>query len=126
MSGVTFDMRENGIEVHQMRAEPWNVTLIDTGDTSMTGGRLLRVANHLRDEETVFFTYGDGVADIDIAETLRFHLKHGRKATLTATHPPARFGALDIVDGQVSSFIEKPKGAGGRSEEHTYELQSLM
>src|SRR3546814_2992393 len=66
MSDVTFDMRENGMEVHQMRAEPWNVTLIDTGDTSMTGGRLLRVANHLRDEETFFFTYGDGVADIDI------------------------------------------------------------
>jgi len=113
MSDVTFDMQHNRMEVHHKRAEPWNVTLVDTGDESMTGGRLLRVAHFLRDEGAFCFTYGDGVADVDIAATIAFHRKHGRAATLTATLPPGRFGALDIEDGRVTHFKEKPKGDGG-------------
>ena len=113
MSDVTFHMRENRMEVHEERAEPWRVTLVDTGDDSMTGGRLLRVAKHVRDEEAFFFTYGDGVGDVDIAASLAFHRAHGKAATLTATYPPGRFGALDINDGQVRSFVEKPRGDGG-------------
>ena len=98
--------------MHHKRAEPWRVTLIDTGDTSMTGGRLARVADHVKDEEAFFFTYGDGVGDIDITASLAFHRQHGKKATLTATYPPGRFGALDIQNRQVRSFQEKPKGDG--------------
>ena len=112
MSDVTFDMRENRMEVHQKRAEPWKVTLVDTGDESMTGGRLLRVADYVRDEEAFFFTYGDGVADIDIGASLLFHRSHGKQATLAAAYPPGRFGALDIRDGRVASFREKPQGDG--------------
>ncbi len=112
MSDVTFDMRSNRMEVHQKRAEPWNVTLVDTGDDSMTGGRLLRVAKYIRDDEAFCFTYGDGVGDIDIGATLEFHRRHGKLATLTATYPPGRFGALDIHDHQVRSFKEKPQGDG--------------
>lgn len=112
MSDVTFNMRDNGMEVHNKRAEPWSVTLVDTGDDSMTGGRLLRVRDYVKDEEAFCFTYGDGVGDIDIAETIRFHQSHGKAATLTATYPPGRFGALDIRQGQVMSFKEKPKGDG--------------
>jgi glucose-1-phosphate cytidylyltransferase len=112
MSDVTFDMRNNRMEVHQKRAEPWNVTLVDTGDDSMTGGRLLRVADYVKDEEAFCFTYGDGVGDIDITATIAFHKAHGKAATLTATYPPGRFGALDIRQHQVMSFKEKPKGDG--------------
>lgn len=112
MSDVTFNMRDNGMEVHNKRAEPWSVTLVDTGDHSMTGGRLNRVRDYVKDEEAFCFTYGDGVGDIDIAETIRFHKAHGKAATLTATFPPGRFGALDIREGQVMSFKEKPKGDG--------------
>lgn len=112
MSDVTFRMSENRMEVHEKRAEPWNVTLVDTGEHSMTGGRLKRVAQYIKDEEAFFFTYGDGVGDIDISATLAFHKSHGKKATLTATYPPGRFGALDIQKGQVLSFKEKPKGDG--------------
>jgi glucose-1-phosphate cytidylyltransferase len=112
MSDVTFQMAENRMEVHQKRAEPWNVTLVDTGDDSMTGGRLQRVAGYVKDEEAFFFTYGDGVGDVDIAATLAFHRAHGKKATLTATYPPGRFGSIDIQGGQVKSFQEKPKGDG--------------
>lgn len=112
MSDVTFDMRANSMHVHQKRAEPWKVTLVDTGDASMTGGRLLRVAEHLRDEEAFCLTYGDGVGDIDIAATIEFHRRHGKSATVTATYPPGRFGALDIRDDKVRSFQEKPKGDG--------------
>ena len=112
MSDVTFNMRDNGMEVHNKRAEPWNVTLVDTGENSMTGGRLLRVADHVKDEEAFCFTYGDGVGDIDIAETIRFHKSHGKAATLTATYPPGRFGAFDIHNKQVMNFKEKPKGDG--------------
>jgi glucose-1-phosphate cytidylyltransferase len=113
MSDVTFDMKENRMQVHHRRAEPWTVTLVDTGDDSMTGGRLLRVADHLRDEEAFFFTYGDGVGDIDVTATLAFHRSHGKAATLTATYPPGRFGAVHIEDGAVTEFLEKPEGDGG-------------
>jgi glucose-1-phosphate cytidylyltransferase len=112
MSDVTFDMRSNRMEVHQKRAEPWTVTLVDTGDDSMTGGRLLRVAEYVRDEEAFCLTYGDGVSDIDIGTTLAFHRAHGKAATISATFPPGRFGALDIKGGQVRSFKEKPQGDG--------------
>jgi glucose-1-phosphate cytidylyltransferase len=113
MSDVTFRMAENRMEVHQMRAEPWNVTLVDTGDASMTGGRLLRVADHLQDEDAFCMTYGDGVGDVDISATLAFHKKHGKLATLTAAVPPGRFGALDLQGESVAQFLEKPEGDGG-------------
>jgi glucose-1-phosphate cytidylyltransferase len=112
MSDVTFDMRSNRMEVHHKRAEPWNVTLVDTGDDSMTGGRLLRVARYVRDEECFCFTYGDGVGDIDISASIEFHKAHGKAATLTATAPPGRFGALVLNEGRVRSFKEKPQGDG--------------
>jgi glucose-1-phosphate cytidylyltransferase len=112
MSDVTFDMRNNEMAVHQKRAEPWKVTLVDTGDESMTGGRLLRVADYIRDEEAFCFTYGDGVSDVDITASIAFHKKHGKLATLVATLPPGRFGALEIEDDRVVSFKEKPQGDG--------------
>lgn len=111
-SDVTFDMKGNEMIVHTKRAEPWKVTLIDTGDDSMTGGRLKKVASYLKDEEAFCFTYGDGVADINISDLIAFHKAHGKDATLTATYPPGRFGALNIVDNQVNCFEEKPKGDG--------------
>jgi glucose-1-phosphate cytidylyltransferase len=111
-SDVTFDMRHNRMEVHSKRAEPWTVTLVDTGDESMTGGRLRRVADYVKDEESFCFTYGDGVSDIDIAASVAFHKAHGKAATVTATFPPGRFGALEIHQRQVLSFQEKPRGDG--------------
>lgn len=111
-SDVTFDMQSNEMHVHEKRAEPWKVTLVDTGDNSMTGGRLRRVADYVKDEEAFCFTYGDGVGDVDITATIAFHRAHGKAATLTATYPPGRFGALEIEQGQVKSFKEKPKGDG--------------
>lgn len=111
-SDVTFCMKENRMDVHEKRAEPWTVTLVDTGDNSMTGGRLGRVESYIKDEEAFCFTYGDGVGDIDIKATIDFHNKHGKEATLTSTYPPGRFGALDIHEGKVKSFQEKPKGDG--------------
>jgi glucose-1-phosphate cytidylyltransferase len=113
MSDITFDMRNNRMEVHQKRAEPWNITLVDTGDDSMTGGRLRRVAEYVREDDAFCFTYGDGVSDVDISASIEFHKSHGKAATLTATFPPGRFGALDIADNQVKRFMEKPKGDGG-------------
>jgi glucose-1-phosphate cytidylyltransferase len=113
MSDVTFDMRENEMIVHEKRAEPWRVTLVDTGEDSMTGGRLRRVAEYVKDEEFFFFTYGDGVGDIDIARSIAFHRSHGKAATLTAATPPGRFGALQMEKGQVTDFLEKPAGDGG-------------
>lgn len=112
MSDVTFDMRDNRMEVHDRRSEPWRVTLVDTGDETMTGGRLKRVARFLEGERDFCFTYGDGVADLDISATIAFHRAHGKAATLTATVPPGRFGALDIEGGRVTRFKEKPKGDG--------------
>ena len=111
-SDVTFDMAHNKMEVHHKRAEPWKVTLVDTGDESMTGGRLRRVAKYVENEEAFCFTYGDGVGDIDITKSIEFHRSHGKAATLTAVLPPGRFGALDIHEHQVRSFKEKPKGDG--------------
>jgi glucose-1-phosphate cytidylyltransferase len=112
MSDVTFNMAHNKMEVHSKRAEPWCVTLVDTGDESMTGGRLRRVAKYVENEEAFCFTYGDGVSDVDISASIAFHRSHGKPATLTATFPPGRFGALDMHDGRVNSFREKPKGDG--------------
>ena len=112
MSDVTFCMKDNNMEVHHKRAEPWTVTLVDTGEHSMTGGRLRRVADYVKSDEAFCFTYGDGVGDIDIQATIDFHHKHGKLATLTASYPPGRFGRLDIKDGQVLDFKEKPKGDG--------------
>jgi glucose-1-phosphate cytidylyltransferase len=114
MSDVTFDMKTNEMEVHQRSAEPWRVTLIDTGEKTMTGGRLKRVGQYIRDEETFCFTYGDGVGDINITDTIRFHKENKVKATLCATVPPARFGALKIKDEKVKYFQEKPRGDGGK------------
>lgn len=111
-SDVTFCMKENRMDVHEKRAEPWTVTLVDTGDESMTGGRLKRVAQHLAGEDAFCFTYGDGVSDVDISSLVSYHKSHGKEATLTATFPPGRFGALDIADKQILSFKEKPKGDG--------------
>ena len=111
-SDVTFNMKENKMEVHERRAEPWKVTLVDTGDASMTGGRLKRVWEYLKNEKSFCLTYGDGVADVDIKKVIDFHTEHGKEATLTATYPPGRFGALDIDNGKVKKFQEKPKGDG--------------
>ncbi|MBB4219336.1 MULTISPECIES: glucose-1-phosphate cytidylyltransferase [Variovorax] len=112
MSDVTFDMVGNTMEVHQRKAEPWRVTLIDTGEDTMTGGRLRRVAPYVKDEELFCFTYGDGVADLNITELIAFHKAQKVMATLTATFPPGRFGALDMQGDKVRSFQEKPKGDG--------------
>ncbi len=112
MSDVTFDMSNNSMQVHQGNAEPWRVTLVDTGDETMTGGRLKRVSPYIHDEEAFCMTYGDGVSDVNITALLAFHKKHGGKATVTATVPPGRFGALDIQGDKVVGFKEKPKGDG--------------
>ncbi|MFN7881890.1 MAG: glucose-1-phosphate cytidylyltransferase, partial [bacterium] len=113
MSDVTFDMRNNSMQVHQQSAEPWRVTLVDTGEDTMTGGRLKRVAAYLQGEETFCFTYGDGVSDVDITALVAFHKEQKVQATLTATVPPGRFGAIDMSGTRVNSFQEKPKGDGG-------------
>src|SRR5450830_215118 len=114
MSDVTFDMAKNKMEVHHQYAEPWRVTLVDTGEDTMTGGRLKRLAPYLQGEDAFCFTYGDGVSDVNITKLIEFHRAHGLQATLTATYPPGRFGALDIhPDQRVTSFKEKPKGDGG-------------
>lgn len=112
MSDVTFDMQNNQMEVHQRHAEPWKVTLVDTGEETMTGGRLKRVAEYVKDEEAFCLTYGDGVSDVNITELIAFHKSQNVKSTLTATLPPGRFGALDFDGDKVSSFKEKPKGDG--------------
>jgi len=111
-SDVTFDMVKNETHIHSNKAEPWTVTLVDTGDDSMTGGRLKRVEQYIKDEEHFCFTYGDGVGDIDINKLISFHKQHGKLATLTAVTPPGRFGALDIQNNEIKSFQEKPKGDG--------------
>jgi glucose-1-phosphate cytidylyltransferase len=113
MSDVTFDMQRNQMEVHQSVAEPWRVTLVDTGETSGTGGRLLNVARYLEGEEAFCMTYGDGLSDIDITASIAFHRKHGKQATVTAVHPAARFGGLSLEGTEITAFQEKPKGEGG-------------
>lgn len=111
MSDVTFDMADNRMEVHQQNAEPWRVTLVDTGEATMTGGRLRRVKDYI-EGETFCFTYGDGVSDIDISKTIAFHRQHKKLATVTAIQPPGRYGALNIDHETVLSFQEKPAGDG--------------
>lgn len=113
MSDITFDLAENRLQFHRKSAENWRVTLVDTGENSMTGGRLRRVADYLKDEEAFCFTYGDGLCDVDIGATIRFHKSHGREATVTAVRPPARFGALKLDGDTVEGFVEKPAGEGG-------------
>lgn len=110
MSDVTFDMQDNNMHVHRKAAEPWRVTLIDTGENTMTGGRILRAADHL--DETFCLTYGDGVANVDIGALIAFHRKSGKQATVTAIQPSGRYGALDLADNNVNGFFEKPKGDG--------------
>lgn len=112
MSDITIDMQNNSTQIHQNNAEPWRVTLVDTGENTMTGGRLKRVADYLRNEEAFCFTYGDGVSDVDIGELVRFHREKGAMATVTATFPPGRFGALRFEGDRVVSFQEKPAGDG--------------
>ena len=109
---VTFDLAKGSMEVHQNGAEPWKVTLVETGENTMTGGRLRRVRHHL-DGGTFAFTYGDGVSDVDLNALLKFHKAHGRKATLTSVQPPGRFGAIDMDGDAVTRFHEKPQGEGG-------------
>jgi glucose-1-phosphate cytidylyltransferase len=113
MSDVTFSMRTNSMEVHRKKAEPWEITLVDTGEATMTGGRLKRVRNYVANE-TFCFTYGDGVADVDITALVAHHNSHGRMATVTAVQPPGRYGALQFGEASVvSGFQEKPQGDGG-------------
>lgn len=112
MSDVTFDMAHNRMEVHQKKAEPWRVTLVDTGEDTLTGGRLKRVAAYLEDETAFCFTYGDGVADVDITALIAFHRGHGKLATVTAVQPPGRYGALIREGNVVRGFQEKPPGDG--------------
>ena len=112
MSDVTFSMKNNEMTVHQNDVEPWTVTLIDTGENTMTGGRLKAVYDYVKDEEAFCFTYGDGVSDVDITSLINFHCSHGKLATMTAVRPPGRFGALKIIDNMVTDFQEKPDGDG--------------
>jgi len=114
MSDVTFDMKNNKMHVHHERAEPWTVTLVDTGENTMTGGRIKRVSDYVKDEEAFCLTYGDGVSNVDISSLIEHHKKHNKLATLTAVFSPGRFGALEISKGQVNTFKEKPRGDGGR------------
>lgn len=113
MSDVTFDMAKNQMRVHENKAEPWKVTLVDTGDDSATGGRLKRVKDYIKDDDFFCFTYGDGVSDVDITASIDFHKSQKTLATVTATYPQAKFGALNIDGDKVISFEEKPKGDNG-------------
>lgn len=113
MSDVTFDMQLNKMVVHHKKAEPWRVTLVDTGEDTQTGGRLKRVARYIQDDEAFCFTYGDGVADVDISAEIAFHRQHGKLATVVSVQPPGRYGALEKSGNQVTGFIEKPRGDGG-------------
>jgi glucose-1-phosphate cytidylyltransferase len=113
MSDVSFDMANNQMQVHQQNAEPWRVTLIDTGEETLTGGRLKRVEQYIKHEKAFCFTYGDGVSDVDISALVRFHAEHGKLATVTAVLPPGRYGALECSGSQVTGFVEKPRGDGG-------------
>lgn len=114
MSDVTFDMTENHMEVHNRKAEPWRVTLVDTGESTMTGGRLRRVREYIEDEDSFCFTYGDGLSDLNIRALIDFHQSHGKLATVTAVSPPGRYGALQLDGFDVKGFAEKPRGDGGK------------
>ena len=111
-SNVTFDLANNRMDVHQNHAEPWSVTLIDTGEKTLTGGRLKRVSDYVKDEDLFCLTYGDGVSDVNITQLIAFHKSQNVKATITATLPPGRFGALDLSGNKVNTFVEKPQGDG--------------
>ncbi len=113
MSDVTIDMVQNKTKVHQRKAEAWNVTLIDTGEMTNTGGRLKRVESYIRDESCFCFTYGDGLSNINITSQIEFHNQHGKLATITAVQPPGRYGAITLEGSKVTGFVEKPKGDGG-------------
>jgi glucose-1-phosphate cytidylyltransferase len=113
MSDVTIDMVTNRMEVHQQKAEPWRVTLVDTGEDTLTGGRLKRVADYIKDDPAFCFTYGDGVSDVDISALIAFHHAHGNWATVTGVRPPGRYGAIRRDGDQVIGFTEKPRGDGG-------------
>ncbi len=113
MSDVTFDMQYNEMQVHHRHSEPWRVTLVNTGEDTLTGGRLKRVRDYVKDEEAFCFTYGDGVCDVDIGSKLAFHKQHGKWATVTAVQPPGRYGALQMEGPRVTGFTEKPRGDGG-------------
>ena len=113
MSDVTFDMATNNMEVHQRNAEPWRVTLVDTGENTLTGGRLKRIHDYVAEESAFCFTYGDGISDVDISASIHFHRQHNKLATVTAVKPPGRFGALNRSGDQVTGFTEKPRGDGG-------------
>jgi glucose-1-phosphate cytidylyltransferase len=114
MSDVTFDIENNRLEVHQQKAEPWRVTLVDTGENTLTGGRLKRIAEYIYDDEAFCLTYGDGLADIDLAAQMALHRSHGRLATVAAVRPPGRYGALQLDGSVVCGFSEKPRGEAGR------------
>tara|TARA_B100001027_G_scaffold194036_1_gene149636 strand:- start:249 stop:1022 length:774 start_codon:yes stop_codon:yes gene_type:complete len=111
-SDVTIDIQNNNIITHQQRSEPWKITLVDTGDNTMTGGRLKRVYEYVKNDEFFCLTYGDGVSDVNINSLIKFHKQHGKLATLTAVYPPGRFGALEIESNIVKKFEEKPRGDG--------------
>lgn len=114
MSDVTFDMASNSMEVHEQKAEPWRVTLVDTGENTMTGGRLKRVTRYIENEEAFCFTYGDGVSNVDITKSIAFHQQHGKLATITSVQPPGRYGAIECDSNNgVTRFVEKPRGDGG-------------
>lgn len=114
MSDVTFDMQNNKMVVHNQKAEPWNVTLVDTGEDTLTGGRLKRAADYIKNDESFCFTYGDGLSDINIRKQIEFHKAHKKWATITSVQPPGRYGALTLDGNKVTGFVEKPKGDGGR------------
>ena len=114
MSDVTFCMKKNKMEVHHERAEPWTITLVDTGDGTMTGGRIKRIEEYVKNEDSFCLTYGDGVSNVNITELVNFHKQQQTLSTITAVYPPGRFGALDISNGKVNSFKEKPQGDGNR------------
>jgi len=113
MSDVTIDLSKNEMQVHHRKSEPWRVTLVDTGESTLTGGRLRRVADYVRDQDEFFFTYGDGVSNVDLTEELAFHRRHGKLATVLAVQPPGRYGALQMEGTSVRGFVEKPRGDGG-------------
>ena len=113
MSDITFDLKKNKMIVHQQSVEPWTVTLIDTGEKTLTGGRLKRIYSYIKNEKAVCFTYGDGLIDLNIEDLIKFHKKHKKLATLTAVKPPARYGAIKIQKSIVTEFVEKPYGEGG-------------
>ena len=106
---MTFNMKDNEIKVHQKRAEPWNVTLVETGGDTMTGGRIKQIEKYVKDDDAFFLTYGDGLSDVDLGKLLDFHQKKGKLSTLTAVQPPGRFGVLEINEDLVENFKEKPK-----------------